>query len=1808
LTRRVLCCIFSLLLTAGYCRLAQAQPGGQHPLFDRTAFDTMFSEEAQPSTAATQSPPAQPGAQEQELFGPECDLPEFPPEPQYSQQRWNEMRRDVESGAYLRLFDVVEVSNVAVSTAPQELPPSLEMPGYGTSMSVTGRKTLGFSFNSKRYLNEQTTTRPQTLSTFDLQQQLQVRMQGKVGPRITVNIDYDDTRTDKQDISISYKGEDTDVVQNASFGDIDLSLPSSEFVQYNKQLFGIRMDVKYGGLRGIFIGSRTKGTTKTKEFVGNTAYQGKDILDTQYLRRQYYDLSFGSAAIRLPIKQGSEKVYLDNQSYLTANNVDVFDMTADDLGIETSSYTGRFRLLAAGVDYTVDYVKGIMKFRGALGSQDVVAVNFINADGTELRWNSSTFPYTANGTGLYKIAKTIGDVPISSDTQKQALELGYQREMKTYYSVGQTQIVRDDGRGNFMLKVQDLNRNNTGEKLNPPQYYPDYIDVDFENGIFNLKKPFGSVYCSTCANPPQDPDIYAPTPVSKYIIRAEFISRVKTFYLEPRIVSQSESVVIDGSKLNRNLDYYIDYDSGYITFYNESRIQSSSKIDVTYDVSPFGGLGTSSLVGTRVSYDLNSHVSVGGTALYQTAAKSSMAPDISDVAKSLFVYEADAHFNDISPLSFLKASFALEAAQSKSNPNLNGFALIDNMEGVKQQDSAPMQYDQWQMASNPTLGPADPAAVGWYTEKAPVLSINPGAQSSPGATQDVLDVNYDLSVSSETSIVYPFSDSGLDFSQKNMLELVVYADGTPMAPAPQLNIHLGQINEDSDNAGGMTLRCANGATLYNAPKTEDLNCNGQLDQDEDIGWLYSPALLSTKRYGAKNGRVDAQDLNHNGRLDSQDFSGGDFGYVGIEYPVFTDTNDSNAKKAALDFTGWHTLQVPIVIPSTAAYNWSSIKQMRISLKRSPLPGARTQGTIKFARLSVTGTSWTVATSTVTQPGTVTLSGENNVDNPEYTPIFSAGGEAQQVFGDLYGSVSEMQQATNSKNLSEQSLQITYTSTGPARVAAQRRFTNPIDISQHGQFRFLVNNPTGALPAQTEISTTTMFFVRIGDDANYQEASFPLDFTGWRLYVLNQEDVNGDQISDFWTNGCNYTVNIASAGLANFQQVSLLTAGIRATDGNTHTGTVWLDEIHVGAPRSLTGNARMVKADFSLGDWIDFGGKYRFLDRNFETPVSVSSRQDNEQDTAYGRLKKFSFLPVEANYTRQVVTTPNTLNTGNNNFVNSLQQGTVRSEAGNVNGQLILGALPRFNGGYSFNQTKYEMLTRLDDRHSYTGGMTYAAPFQYGLKSLELGYTYAASKTTFDSMQVLVSTGYYNSNEITNAYSAKAALTPWAGSSLAPAYSLTKVDESRDDFTSGAPVHSSYHKSMQVTAGFTGNLKLLSWLNPSVNYSATNIENNNLSVTTVTVGANDTVYGVGQIKTVNRTANGGINLNLNMADILPGVKPLRTLNLANSYQLQDGDSWQNVEQSLNTANALWLRSSLKPENPYAQRTNLTLRDTYSSTQKWQPLDAYDMGNRLSPLKTLSITNNYSTSITRTEVTGTASRVVTTTLPDLVTTLSQVENFFGAPGWMNNAVVNLKYSNRLTNTEAVSAATDKAYGADLRFLLMKWMDTLLSCNIRTSEQFDLRVNQSAQNTLHRDATLQGTFDIRKFCFTPKVDYNYDETLQGASSITQQTTTITPALMVRADLNLPKGLLLPFMSKPLMFTNRIIWTNNLSYEIKRSPVTVMDNANTLNFTTTADCELAKNLRLTVNGALQRLWHKYLPQEDFIAYQAGSMMTLQF
>jgi hypothetical protein len=199
-----------------------------------------------------------------------------------------------------------------------------------------------------------------------LDQQLQVRLTGKVGRKIKVDVDYDDKAlaSQQQKISVVYTGDQQEVFKEFAFGDILMDLNSSrtEFAGYNKSLFGAKLKLESpdSRLRITAIGAQTKGFAETKRIVGgfeqaktgNTL--GRDIPDTSFAAYKYYYLSRDKDLVEGGdyIEPGSVEIWIDRQG--TTN----FQTSAIQVANRTGSNKFFFVRLTPGVDFSVEYRSG----------------------------------------------------------------------------------------------------------------------------------------------------------------------------------------------------------------------------------------------------------------------------------------------------------------------------------------------------------------------------------------------------------------------------------------------------------------------------------------------------------------------------------------------------------------------------------------------------------------------------------------------------------------------------------------------------------------------------------------------------------------------------------------------------------------------------------------------------------------------------------------------------------------------------------------------------------------------------------------------------------------------------------------------------------------------------------------------------------------------------------------------------------------------------------------------------------------------------------------------------------------------------------------------------------------------------------------------------------------------------------------------------------------------------------------------------------------------------------------------------------
>ncbi len=1693
------------------------------------------------------------------------------------------------------------------------LNPTLSLPLYGTNVALTGRYMVGFKFNAKRYTqdaNNDVTERD--IRNMEMQQEMKLKMQGKILDRIFVDIDYDDKREEEKTISVAYRGKPGELVQLAEFGDITLSLPQTEFIAYEKQLFGAKMHLQHKNLNLHAIGSQTKGSSKQKQFIGKSVFEIVSVKDTDYIRRRYYDLTFGSntpvgssptwTSQMGSIAPGSEEIYVDSNT--TSGDYVPVSLVAKDWGDASITYAAKFKLLTRGVDYTIDYSRGIIQFVRPQTAASVIAVNYRSNNGTWLSPNQNE---------AYLI-KTENDKNPGS-----AAALGWQMEMKTFYSVGAQQITRDNGKGNFILRLLDANGQEVGSSTSPKQVYPTTIDMDFDRGIFELANRMTD-----------DLGLYNPTPVSSKnrTFQIEYTSTVKTYFVEAGMVVESESVKLNGRLLQRNNDYYIDYTSGYITFYKADNITENSVIDITYDTTD-GSNSNNSIIGGRLDYTLLDKIRLGTTVLKEGGDTPETVPQIGNYGKDLLVYGADVNAKNVNLTQDVAVDFGAEMAKSIKKENAFGYAMIDNMNDTHIQTGGSMIFYDWTIAANPNGQPAFLDSVAWDTQEINSLEINPNSIGTYNEKQQVLVINYDFTkavdggYSDEISLVYPLSTSGVDLSDKTSFALTMLGEGDSESGAPKLDVTFGNISERSDavNPSSVPDRLVpDGYGMYTAcspttpaPKTEDVNCLSTLAPNEDLGWWFTNPDGTLQRFNPfvnnvynpqsqPNGRIDSQDLNQNGKYDDEDPTvGGHFGYGGLAIDGLTDNS--------LAYTGWKTFTSPLTIADKS--KWTAVRHLRITLKYN----GKLKGTVKIANIALSGTSWNPNKDV--NPSDFAVAGINNVDNANYQPIFAPNsGDGLRVFNYLYGSVSKYKEHNDTANVMDQALNLRFNTAAvdDESLFANRNFST-MDFTQHKEFRFLLHS--------TAANTGSEFFMKVGTDANYDKITVPLDFDGWRLISVKMADSNADDIADVFVNASDesYGVRVkpvrSAGGLMNFKKVSMIMAGVEKTTDDSGAvigaggpGEVWLNVIHLAEGVTTEGEAYKVDGAVRLNGWGSAGAKYKYMDSNFETPLTVAKDQEVTEEEYFVKVTRVKNFPMEATFNRSTTVTPNITDSSNYNTVSSLDKGSVERQQANVRGDFIKDKLPQIGLQYTLDQVDYEVMRRKDKAQTYAVTLTHSTGGS--LKNLNAGYSLTNTKIDYAREQHLLSDSHYNTDEQTQRMNVKLSYEPHKNFTVTPSYSLSQSKEERTRHLTGADEFHHYPKAMNQSTGFNSTWRITNWLAPSVSYNIATTENNNLTAKKLTVLRNgakqEKTFDIGELKSLNRSADGGVSLTLSGHELLPKSKLFKNFVISSSYRLQDADSWYYVDEDFNSKDKLWIRSSLKGTGDYSSRQNLVLRDTFTSSQRWSPLAEYDFNGVLSPLKTISFINNFTQSNQQNNQTGTESTVRSLTLPDMVFSISDLEKSFYAGRWLTSTNLKLRYSAIENITEDSTEAMQYKYGGDLRFLLFNLFDTMLIYDKKTSWKDDIRAGKSLEDIDGQDFSAQTSFYLGNWRFTPKIMYSTYEKQIVNGQVSESTKEVTPSLTVRLDFNLPRGIKLPFINRVYNATNRIIWNTTVAYKDRTSPVEVKDNYHSVDVTSSLDYEMSQNLRFNVAGGITWLNHAYVETEDYMAYNLAANLTIQF
>jgi hypothetical protein len=1731
----------------------------------------------------------------------------------YDPRLYNEARDAVTEGR-----EPGEERPVVFSTPTAPSMPTGEAPGlinvelpYDSGLSISGRKLIAVSIKETRRKSAEKAREqglPQRQREFDMRQELQVRIKGKVGPKITVNVDFDDTKDDKRDISVVYQGDPEEVVQEAAFGDIMLSLPSTEFVSYSKQLFGVRTRLKYKNAQLTAIGSRTKGVTETKRFNGNVKFERKEILDTSYIKRRHYNLDFASASIRA----GTLRVWRDDLQ--PTNNANAASFIVRDYAVPStfwpSAGTGSFDLLSEGVDYNVDLARNIITFTREVPLNAVLAIDYQFVDGTQLS--------AATG-GSPVILKTEGDKFISS-----ASESGYKLENKTFYSLGQTRIVPDNGRGNFLFKTIDLNRLDNVVNLTAGALtYPNTVEMDFTNGVFNLKKPLLVL----------DSTLYDQSPLHKFSFQVEYRYKVKSYIVKPNIVFGSERVSLNGRLLSRDVDYFMDYDSGFLTFFDEDQIDETSQIEVTYEFAPFGGQLGETLVGTRAELDLiPGRVKMGSTFLYTFAPRPTLVPDLRSTPRSLMVLEADGQFNEIKvPFTPAILNLSGEAAQSSENPNLFGRALVDSMEGVKQEIQPVLGPESWRTAANPapsSNGISRPDAFGVGDEQLKLKDVNPNVgKERENDKLRVLALDWNLGsqpgfpgTPELASLASSISRSGLDFSKRLYLEMWVEGAGSSGSGVDVL-LDAGQLNEDAD--GDVLL------------DTEDDNVDGGLNPGEDTGWTFNdPGPDATAGsaddrqvlVGPNNGRLDTEDLDGDGALRRVDVLPRSIPLLQLsnlpaDAKMYNPATGGSDPHSDLNFTGWRFIQVPLNIATTEETAFQAIKQVRVTL-RNAAGGASRSGRIRIGKISFVGNTWEKPSLSVAG-STMTLSAVNNIDNPEYGSLLG-----ESAYKELY-----KDEASNRTR--EQALSLQYDLQAGSTATTRQVYQLARDFSKHNSLQFFLRIPAGK-PAGGR------FVFQMGSETDYYEYSVPLTARYqniWVLETIKLTDVNLDGTPDIMT-PLNGDAQVRIVGSPSFQRIGQLKAGIVNDTGTPLLSELWLNEIHVTGSRKKVGGAHRFSADLSWPGWGTMGGRVREVDRNFQTLTSQVLNQDVKDASANFALSRLSFLPLSGNVAKAETVTPAVFRTGDAGLVSILSEGRETSVTGRADGQLLLPGLPAF--GFSYDKALAKSTTRGEtrDRDSYTASADYQVPWTPDLMPGKLSFTpmpksvFARYIRSNNFLSFAPSTGTVTSRdtlfnrtrtvEVSDDWSGRASFELWRGFSLTPTYGLKKSREERRfsaETLAFAPDFAAarrFDKAMSQTVGLSGSLRVTSWFEPRFNASLAGSETNILPTASSTTAYN--------VKLVDRTANGDLFWTFAARDLLPRWKPVQSFRLDSSYRVESGDAYENVD----SGDRAWrqvkpfkfkrinrrggrqmygLLEPLTPTNAGARRKQLTARNTLRSSGDWSPFDWLSVKRPWEPFRTLHFTVTVTNTDEHTEAGESIKDISSVIWPDVTASIRDTERFLYLERWMSNSQLNVRTNTKKAETFGEEFRQDDALNSDYRFTWRQKYDVFLSYGVTDGLSRDLRTGAIKSTSEGFNHSGQVGFKWREWRLTPRTDFTGSRATDGAGKLTSDLTSQAVSLIMRLDKSTPQGFRIPFTRKVFQSVSRFILDTKISYDRKKSSLDVeRTNIDTYTGDMTGEWEVSKNFRLSFGGGVSMSENRVRKENGFMSYQATSQLVIQF
>lgn len=605
--------------------------------------------------------------------------------------------------------------------------------GDRVGLNVQGEIRIDGGFRNEKRSEVKTSIAQGSNTNFRMNQTQRFTVTGKIGEKVTVNVDQDSERTldFENNIKLRYKGFEDEIIQSIEAGNISLSLPATRFVTFSGKstgLFGIKADMQLGDLHITTIASQEKGESQKLTAGGGAKGNKRQIRDYEYRRFTYFFLdnfyrdNFRRYAFRWQhISAGSRgiakiDVYKSQPGYQErADAIEGFAVPdpripsqKDSVGVNKEFYFGSFIKLEPDRDYFVETRLGYIVMNQPMNDDEVLAVAYLDSSGVQV--GDVDFDVNSGRPIELKIVKAQNPQP-SYRT--------WNLEWKNVYYLGARNIDKDgfelkifkkaQGAGTdnesqgtktylevFGLDTRDLSGNEQPDgKLDDD---PNLINWARGELILPYLRPFdptepviiNGVEVPSALDPGDfERMIYDTTSTRVITQNSDFYFEVTsssastTYNLGFNIIEDSEEVILNGQRLRRGEGYTIDYWSGTLTILDERASLPNAQVDITYERNQLFQLQKKTILGSRAEYRFGRDSFIGGTFLYLNertldqkvrVGAGPMRNMVWDLNTSL-KFEPNFLTRAVDALPFIKATapsrlnFEGEIAQILPNPN-----------------------------------------------------------------------------------------------------------------------------------------------------------------------------------------------------------------------------------------------------------------------------------------------------------------------------------------------------------------------------------------------------------------------------------------------------------------------------------------------------------------------------------------------------------------------------------------------------------------------------------------------------------------------------------------------------------------------------------------------------------------------------------------------------------------------------------------------------------------------------------------------------------------------------------------------------------------------------------------------------------------------------------------------------------------------------------------------------------------------------------------------------------------------------------